>query len=512
MNNKIPRPLALIIMDGFGLNPETKGNAVHAANKPNYDRFIKTYPHTTIGASGLDVGLPKGQMGNSEVGHLNFGAGRVVYQEVTRIDKSISDGDFFENEVLINQIDSVKARSGKLHLMGLASDGLVHSSLEHLYALLELSKRRGLQDVIIHAFLDGRDTSPTGGAGYVTQIMTECEKKGIGRVGTIIGRYYAMDRDKRWERIEKAYDLVAKGVGKHSTDPVASIKEYYQNKITDEFMEPITIDGFEHTFSDNDGGIFFNFRADRARQLSHAVTDRQFEFFDRDGVPVLPLVSMTLHDTELRSKVAFPQQTLDKILGEIIADHGLTQLRTAETEKYPHVTFFFNGGVEKRHKGEDWELVHSPKVATYDLKPEMSAYEVTDLAVGKIEKGLYDVIIMNYANCDMVGHTGVFEAARKAVETVDECVGRVVKAIERAGGVSLITADHGNAEKMINPDGSPFTAHTSFPVPFIVIDDNFKGKLRDGGRLADVAPTMLEYLNIPKPDLMTGTCLIEKGS
>jgi 2,3-bisphosphoglycerate-independent phosphoglycerate mutase len=499
-------------MDGFGLNPETKGNAVRAANKPNYDRFMANYPHTTLGASGLDVGLPDGQMGNSEVGHLNFGAGRVVYQEVTRIDKSISDGDFFENEVLIDQIDMVKSNSGKLHLLGLASDGLVHSSLEHLYALLELCKRRKLDDVVIHAFLDGRDTSPTGGASYVNQIMTECEKLGVGRVGTIVGRYYAMDRDKRWERVEKAYELVARGIGRHSSDPVASIKEYYKKNITDEFMEPITIDSFDHTFATNDGGIFFNFRADRARQLSHAVTDRQFEYFDRDGVPVLPLVSMTLHDTELRSKVAFPQQTLERILGETIADHGLTQLRTAETEKYPHVTFFFNGGVEKKHKGEDWELVHSPKVATYDLKPEMSAYELTDLAVGKIEQGVYDLIIINYANCDMVGHSGIFEAARKAVEAVDRCVGRVADAVKRAGGISLITADHGNAEKMEDKDGSPFTAHTSFPVPFIVVDDDFSGKLREGGRLADVAPTILEYLQISKPADMTGESLFRKGS
>lgn len=512
MNKKIPRPLALIIMDGFGLNPDKRGNAVYAANKPNYDRLISKYPHTTLGASGLDVGLPDGQMGNSEVGHLNFGAGRVVYQEVTRIDKSIKEGDFFKNKVLNDHIESVKNKSGRLHLMGLASDGLVHSSLEHLYALLELSKSRGLKDVIIHAFLDGRDTSPTAGAGYVDQIMSKCEKIGIGKIGTVIGRYYAMDRDNRWERVKKAYDLVVAGIGPGSRNPVSSIKENYKKDITDEFMEPISIEGFDHAFSEDDGAIFFNFRADRARELSHAIADKEFEYFDRNGRPVIPLVSMTLHDIDLNSKVAFPQVILKRILGEIIAEHGLKQLRTAETEKYPHVTFFFNGGVEKRHDGEDWLLIHSPKVATYDLKPEMSAIEVTDSTVSKIRQNSYDLIILNYANCDMVGHTGIFEAARKAVETVDKCIGRVVDAVRDAGGISMVTADHGNAEKMIDTDGSPFTAHTTFPVPLVVVDDNFVGRLRQGGILADVAPTILDYLNLPKPDDMTGESLIVKGS
>ncbi|UCE66082.1 MAG: 2,3-bisphosphoglycerate-independent phosphoglycerate mutase [Candidatus Zixiibacteriota bacterium] len=512
MNKKIPRPLALIIMDGFGLNPDTRGNAVYAANKPNYDSLISKYPHTALGASGLDVGLPEGQMGNSEVGHLNFGAGRVVYQEVTRIDRSINDGDFFDNGILIQQIEEIRNRSGKLHLLGLASDGLVHSSLEHLYALLKLSKQKGLKDVIIHAFLDGRDTSPTGGAAYVKRIIAETDKIGIGKVGTIIGRYYAMDRDKRWDRIKKAYDLVVKGIGPISSDPVGSIKENYKKNITDEFMEPISVEGFDHTFSDNDGAIFFNFRADRARQLSHAIADKEFDHFDRNGCAIIPLVSMTLHDQDLESKVAFPQQALEKILGEIIGNHGLQQLRTAETEKYPHVTFFFNGGVEKRQDGENWAMIHSPRVATYDLKPEMSAFEVTDSTVNKINENIYDFIVLNYANCDMVGHTGIFDAAIKAVETVDKCVGRVVKAIHEAGGVALVTADHGNAEKMVDADGSPFTAHTTFPVPFIIVDDEFRGSVREGGRLADVAPTILDYLNLPKPDDMTGESLIVKGS
>jgi len=512
MSKKIPRPLALIIMDGFGLNPDPQGNAVYAAETPNYDRLIKNYPHTTLGASGLDVGLPEGQMGNSEVGHLNFGAGRVVYQEVTRIDKSISDGDFFKNEILIQQIEGIRNRSGKLHLLGLASDGLVHSSLEHLYALLKLSKQKGLKDVIIHAFLDGRDTSPTGGAAYIKQIIAETDKIGVGKVGTIIGRYYAMDRDKRWDRVKKAYDLVVKGIGPISSDPVDRIRENYKRNITDEFMEPISVEGFDHAFSENDGAIFFNFRADRARQLSHAIADQKFDYFDRNGCPIVPLVSMTLHDQDLESKIAFPQQSLNNILGETIGKHGLKQLRTAETEKYPHVTFFFNGGVEKRHDGEDWVLIYSPKVATYDLKPEMSAYEVADSTVNKIKENIYDLIVLNYANCDMVGHTGVFDAAKKAVEVVDECVGKIVRAVHNAGGVSLVTADHGNAEKMIDVDGSPFTAHTTFPVPFIVVDDEFNGALRDGGRLADVAPTILDYLNLPKPNEMTGESLLMKGS
>jgi 2,3-bisphosphoglycerate-independent phosphoglycerate mutase len=511
MNNRIPRPLALIIMDGFGLNPDKKGNAIHAASKPNYDNFISRYPHTTLGASGLDVGLPEGQMGNSEVGHLNFGAGRVVYQEVTRIDKSIKDGEFSQNEVFNRHIENIKNRAGKLHLMGLASDGLVHSSLEHLYALLELCRSKGMSDVVIHAFLDGRDTSPTGGAGYVGQIFKKCQEIGVGKIGTVIGRYYAMDRDKRWERTKKAYDLVTRGIGPGSSDPVGSIKYNYERQITDEFMEPISVDGFNHTFSDNDGAIFFNFRADRARQLSHAIADKSFEPFDRDGCPTIPLVSMTLHDVDLNSRVAFPQQTLENILGRIIAEHGLKQLRTAETEKYPHVTFFFNGGVEKRHEGEDWVLIHSPKVATYDLQPEMSAYEVTDSTVKKIKSGMYDLIILNYANCDMVGHTGVIDAAKRAVEAVDECVGKIADAVRQQGGVSLITADHGNAEKMIDVDGGPFTAHTTFPVPFIVVDDKFRGELRDGGRLADVAPTILKYLQLPKPSEMTGESLIVTG-
>ncbi len=498
-------------MDGFGLNSDTEGNAIIAASKPNYDRLISKYPFTQIRSSGLDVGLPDGQMGNSEVGHLNFGAGRVVFQEVTRIDRTIADGSFFKNETLIEQIRAVKERSGKLHLLGLASDGLVHSSLEHLYALLKLCGQTGMNDVIIHAFLDGRDTSPTAGAGYLQDIIENYRKIGVGKLGTVIGRYYAMDRDKRWPRVKKAYDLLVFGEGGKTIDPVKMVEDFYGKSITDEFMEPILVDGIDGTLAPKDSVIFFNFRADRGRQLSYALTEDKFEHFDRNGGPVLPLVTMTSYDVDLKAGVAFEPMVLKRIFGEIASENGLKQLRTAETEKYPHVTFFFNGGVEQPYKGEDRIMVPSPQVATYDLQPEMSAFEVTDLAVSKIEAGIYDVIVLNLANCDMVGHTGVFEAAKKAVETVDECMGRVVDAVVKAGGVAMITADHGNSEKMFDSNGGPHTAHTTFPVPFILADDNFSGRLRRGGILADVAPTMLEYLKIPKPDEMTGESLIEKS-
>jgi 2,3-bisphosphoglycerate-independent phosphoglycerate mutase len=502
--NKIRHPIALVIMDGFGLNSETRGNAVAAAHKPNFDRLWAKYPHTTLGASGFSVGLPKGQMGNSEVGHLNFGAGRIVYQEVTRIDKEIAEGSFFKNEAFINLINEIKSRGGKLHLMGLASDGLVHSSLEHLYALLKLSADLGQREVVIHAFLDGRDTSPTAGASYLEQIEVKTEEMEVGRIGSVVGRYFAMDRDKRWPRIKKAYDLLMLGKGTQTKDPVATVKDFYSRNVTDEFMEPISIDGFDHLVKNGDGAIFYNFRADRGRQLSYALTDPDFAGFDRQGGPIIPLVTMTLYDVKLPVKVAFGQQILDDIFADVVSANGLRQLRTAETEKYPHVTFFFNGGIEKAYEGEDRVMISSPKVATYDLKPEMSAYEVTESTLKKIEDDSYDIIILNFANCDMVGHTGVFKAAQKAVEVVDECMGRIVEAIRRAGGVSLVTADHGNAEKMLADDGGPFTAHTSFPVPLILVDDDFKGELRNDGILADIAPTMLDYLHLPQPSAMTG--------
>jgi len=392
--------------------------------------------------------------------------------------------------------------------MGLCSDGQVHSSLNHLYALMRLCANLEVRDVVIHAFLDGRDTSPTGGAGYLQEIASKCAAIGLGRIGTVVGRYFAMDRDKRWQRTKSTYDLLVFGRGEKAADPVEAVKDAYSHAITDEFMEPISIEGFDHMIRDGETAVFFNFRADRARQLSYALADPKFDGFDREGGPVVPLTGMTLYDINLPIRVVFEQQVLNDIFADVVSAAGLRQLRTAETEKYPHVTFFFNGGVEKPYSGEDRFLIHSPKVATYDLKPEMSAYEVTDSAVKKIEEGLYDVIILNYANCDMVGHTGVFDAARKAVETVDFCTGRVVEAVRKVGGVSMVTADHGNAEKMLDDEGGPFTAHTTFPVPFILVDDDYKGKLRDRGILADVAPTMLEYLNLRKPSAMTGSSLL----
>jgi 2,3-bisphosphoglycerate-independent phosphoglycerate mutase len=394
--------------------------------------------------------------------------------------------------------------------MGLASDGLVHSSLEHLYAILKICNDNDFYDVYIHAFLDGRDTSPTKGASYLENILQKCDEIGVGKLATVVGRYYAMDRDKRWERIKIAYDLVVRGIGPMTEDSVSVGKQYYKDSITDEFMKPILVGDGKHRFNSNDGVIFFNFRADRGRQLSYALTEENFDRFDCEGGPVVPLVTLTLYDVALKANVAFPQQNLEEIFGKVIGSNGLKQLRTAETEKYPHVTFFFNGGKEVNHEGEDWHLINSPKVATYDLQPEMSANEVAESTIDKINKSIYDVIIMNFANCDMVGHTGVFEAAKTAVETVDSCLGRVIDAVKKAGGIALVTADHGNAEKMLEPDGNPMTAHTSFPVPFILVDDNFKGTLRNDGILADVAPTMLEYLGIPKPEAMTGKSLLIK--
>jgi len=503
-----PRPVTLIIMDGFGINPETLGNAVAAANKPNYDRLCAKYPCTTLATSGLAVGLPEGQMGNSEVGHLNLGAGRIVYQEVTRIDKMIAEGVFIKNPVFIEQINTARTKQGKLHIMGLVSDGLVHSSPEHLYALLRLCAKMEMRNVVIHAFLDGRDSSPTGGANYLQDVVRRCGELGVGKIGTVVGRYFAMDRDKRWQRTKRAYDLLYFGKGQKTADPIRAVEDSYSRGITDEFMEPICAEGFNHLVEQNDTAIFFNFRADRGRQLSYAICDPDFAHFDREGGPVIPLATMTLYDVNLPARVAFDQQYLNDLFADVVSAFGMRQLRTAETEKYAHVTFFFNGGVEKPYEREDRILIHSPNVATYNLKPEMSAFELTDSTVQKIESGIYDIIIMNYANCDMVGHTGVFDAARKAVRAVDFCMGRVVEAVKKAGGISLVTADHGNAEKMIDADGGPFTAHTTFPVPLILVDDNFKGRLREGGILADIAPTMLEYLGLPKPKAMTGKSLL----
>ncbi len=501
------KPLILIIMDGFGIGPED-GNAIKAANKPNLDRLFSTNPTTQIGASGLDVGLPDGQMGNSEVGHTNIGAGRIVYQELTRITKSIKDGDFFRNPALTGAVDQAVSSGKALHIMGLLSDGGVHSHNSHLYALLKLAKERGCKKVFLHAFLDGRDVPPSSGKGYVEQCQKEMDKIGVGRIATVMGRYYAMDRDNRWDRVEKAYAAMVYGEGVTGSSPEKAVENSYQNKVTDEFVVPAVCEkGAE--IQPGDSVIFFNFRPDRAREITRALVDPDFKGFERKkGFFPLHFVCMTQYDATMPNvDVAFGPEKLKNTFAEYISGKGLKQLRIAETEKYAHVTFFFNGGVETVYPGEDRALIHSPKVATYDLQPEMSAYLVTDELLKRIDSGKYDVIILNYANCDMVGHTGVFSAAKAAVEAVDKCVGKVVDAILKKGGAALITADHGNAERMRAEDGSPFTAHTTNPVPFCVV--GYPCKLRKGGRLADIAPTMLKILGLPQPPEMTGKSIIE---
>ena len=503
------KPLALIILDGFGYNPDNYGNAITAANTPNIDAMLKKYPHTLIGASGMDVGLPDGQMGNSEVGHTNIGAGRIVYQELTRITKSIQDGDFFSNDALKKAVENCKKNHSALHLMGLLSDGGVHSHNSHLYALVEMARENGLNEVYIHAFMDGRDVPPTSGRDYLTQCQAKLDEIGVGKIATVSGRYYAMDRDNRWERVEKAYAAMVYGEGNKNSDPVKTAEQSYENGVTDEFIVP-TVCAENAAIKANDSVVFFNFRPDRAREITRTLVDDAFTGFERkNGRFPLYFVCMTQYDATMPNvDVAFKPESLDNTFGQYISDCGLTQLRIAETEKYAHVTFFFNGGVEAPFKGEDRALINSPKVATYDLKPEMSAYEVTDEVVARINSDKYDVIILNYANCDMVGHTGVFDAAKAAVEAVDTCLGRTIDAILAKGGAALVTADHGNADQMYEPDGSPFTAHTTNPVPLILI--NAEGTLREGGRLADLAPTMLDILGLEKPAQMTGQSLIVK--
>lgn len=500
------KPLILMILDGFGIAGD-KGNAIKAANKPNIDRLFSSNPVTQIGASGMDVGLPDGQMGNSEVGHTNIGAGRVVYQELTRITKSIQDGDFFQNEALCNAIDNAVKNGTALHIMGLLSDGGVHSHNTHLYGILELAKKKGLEKVYVHAFLDGRDVPPSSGKDYVAACVEEMKKIGVGQIATVMGRYYAMDRDNRWERVVKAYSAMVYGEGVKCADPVEAVAASYAEGVTDEFVVPTVIDGAA-PIGANDSMIFYNFRPDRAREITRTFVDPDFSGFERKkGFFPLTYVCMTQYDSTMPNvQVAFKSQSLDNTFGEYISNKGLTQLRIAETEKYAHVTFFFNGGVENTYENEDRILVASPKVATYDLQPEMSAYEVADKCAEAIKSGKYDVIILNFANCDMVGHTGVFDAAVKAVEAVDACVGKVTDAIAEMGGVSLITADHGNADKMFEDDGSPFTAHTTNPVPFCVI--GYPCQLREGGKLADIAPTMLQILGLEQPEEMTGKSLI----
>lgn len=502
------KPLILMILDGFGIAPE-KGNAIKAANKPNIDRLFSSNPVTQIGASGMDVGLPDGQMGNSEVGHTNIGAGRVVYQELTRITKSIEDGDFFENEALCKAMDNALKNGSSLHIMGLLSSGGVHSHNTHLYGILEMAKRKGLTKVYVHAFLDGRDVPPSSGKDFVEECCNKMQEIGVGKIATVMGRYYAMDRDNRWERVSKAYEAMVYGEGNKADNAVAAVEKSYADEVTDEFVIPTVIDGGD-TIKANDSVVFYNFRPDRAREITRTFVDPEFNGFERkNGFFPLTYVCMTQYDATMPNvEIAFKPQSLKNTFGEYISDKGLTQLRIAETEKYAHVTFFFNGGVEKQYENEDRILVKSPAVATYDLQPEMSAYEVTDKLVAAIESGKYDVIILNFANCDMVGHTGVFDAAVKAVEAVDTCVGKVTDAIAKMNGVALITADHGNADKMVDTDGEPFTAHTTNPVPFCVV--GYPCKLRTGGKLADIAPTMLEILNLEQPAEMTGQSLIEK--
>ena len=492
-------------MDGFGLTGGVTGNAVRAARTPRLDQFFQEFANTTLKASGLDVGLPDGQMGNSEVGHTNIGAGRVVFQDLPRITKSIADGDFFQNPAYNHAMDACKEKGTSLHLMGLLSDGGVHSHIQHLFALLKMAKDKGLEKVYIHAFLDGRDVSPTSGADFVAQTVEKCRELGVGKIATVMGRYYAMDRDKRWDRLERAYDAMVYGEGIQNPDPVAAIRESYQNGVTDEFVEPVVCDK-EGTISDNDAIIFFNYRPDRAREITRAFVDPAFDGFQREYFPVTYVCNTEYDATMPNVLVAFPRITIHNGLGEYLSKLGLTQLRIAETEKYAHVTFFFNGGVEAPYPGEDRVLVASPKVATYDLQPEMSAYEVTEKCVERIESGAYDVIILNFANCDMVGHTGNYDAAVKAVETVDECVGKVVDATLKMGGIAMITADHGNAEQMLQSDGkSPMTAHTTNVVPFILCGAG--NELREG-RLADIAPTILDVMGLEKPEEMDGQSLI----
>lgn len=500
------KPLILMILDGFGIAPEY-GNAIMAAKKPNLDRLFRENPLTQIGASGLNVGLPNGQMGNSEVGHTNIGAGRIVYQELTRITKEIEDGDFYKNPALIKAVAAAKAKGTALHLIGLLSDGGVHSHNGHLYALLELAKQNGLSKVYVHALLDGRDVPPSSGKGFVEDCLAKMQEIGVGEIATVAGRYYAMDRDNRWERVSKAYNAMVLGEGVQNPDPVAAVAKSYEDGVTDEFVVPVVC-GPEGRISADDSVIFFNFRPDRARELTRAFVDPDFTGFERaKGFFPLTYVCMTQYDATMPNvDVAFHPQSLKNTLGEYLSNLGMTQLRIAETEKYAHVTFFFNGGVETVYPGEDRVLIHSPKVATYDLQPEMSAYAVTDALVEKIDSGMYDVIILNFANCDMVGHTGIFDAAKAAVEAVDICVGRVIDAIERMHGTAIITADHGNAEKMYEEDGSPFTAHTTNPVPFCVV--GYPCKLRENGKLADIAPTMLKVLGLPQPAEMTGESII----
>ena len=510
MNNKLTM---LMILDGFGINEKTEGNAVKLANTPHLDEILTKNPNTIIHTSGLEVGLPEGQMGNSEVGHTNIGAGRIVYQDLAKITKAIEEGNFFSVPEFLNAIEHCKKNGSKLHIMGLLSDGGVHSHNRHLYGLLEMAKRKDFENVYVHCFMDGRDTPPASGEGYIIQLEEKIKEKGVGQIATIAGRFYAMDRDKRWERVKLAYDALVNGEGEKANSSVSAIEESYQKEVFDEFVKPTVIMKNNEPIAkieDGDSVIFFNFRPDRAREITRSIVDPNFDGFETKKIKDLYFVCMTPYDETIPNvEVAYRKEELKNTFGEYISNLGLKQLRIAETEKYAHVTFFFNGGEEKQYPGEDRILVPSPKVETYDLKPEMSAYEVTDKVVEAIKSEKYNAIILNFANPDMVGHTGSLEAAMKALEAIDECVNRVVKAINEVEGVLLITADHGNSEQMIDyKTGEPHTAHTTNPVPLVIVGLPNNKKLKEG-RLADLAPTMLDIMGIEKPEEMTGESLIE---
>ena len=509
------KPTVLMIMDGFGLNSETNANAVAEAKKPNIDALMKECPFVEGQASGLAVGLPDGQMGNSEVGHLNMGAGRIVYQELTRITKEINDGDFFKNEAILAGMNKAKENGSAVHFYGLLSDGGVHSHITHLYGLLEMAKREGIQKVYVHCFLDGRDTAPTSGKGFIEALEAKMKEIGVGEIASIIGRYYVMDRDNRWDRVESAYKALAAGEGNKANNAVEAITASYAENVNDEFVLPTVIEKDGQpvgTIQDKDSVIFFNFRPDRAREITRAFCADEFDGFDRETRKDVTYVCFTEYDVTIPNKtVAFHKVELTNTFGQFLADHNMTQARIAETEKYAHVTFFFNGGVEEPNKGEERILVKSPKVATYDLQPEMSAYEVCDKLVNAIKSLKYDVIVINFANPDMVGHTGVEDAAIKAIEAVDDCVGKTVAALKEVDGQMFICADHGNAEQLKDyQTGETFTAHTTNPVPFILVNYDPAYTLREGGCLADIAPTLIEMMGMEQPAEMTGKSLLLK--
>lgn len=509
------KPCMLMILDGWGVNASSNGNAVFHARTPYMDKLLEAYPRTTLLCAGEAVGLPAGIMGNSEVGHLNIGAGRIVYQDLLRIDQAIRDGQFFENEAINSLISKVKTADSALHLMGLLSDGGVHSHINHLLALLDMAKEKGVRRVYVHTILDGRDTPPDSGADYLKRLQDHIEDIQFGCIASVCGRFYAMDRDQRWDRIEEAYRLYTRGEGIHAADPVEAVKRSYRRDETDEFVRPVLITGKDDeapgTLRDKDGVLFFNFRADRAREITRALTDSSFEFFERNPRPELNgYVCMTLYDEKYNLPMAFPPVHLDGILGEVISKYGLTQLRIAETEKYAHVTYFFNGGEETPFPQEERCLIPSPRdVRTYDQKPEMSAVAVAEEVIARIDSNKYDMIVLNFANMDMVGHTGVLDAAIKACETVDRCVERIVTAVKAHGGVVLITADHGNAEQMIGANGQIHTAHTTNPVRLLLVDDTRRNVRLRTGILGDIAPTILHIMGIEKPEQMTGRSLIE---